>query len=88
MNTVSDLQKIGSLIRSAGGVPNSRYRKAMAAAKQLDRMLDEIQGRPPIKFVDYRLVLTNGKEKVISVPEGDDVLVAAKGFDIYSFSKI
>jgi hypothetical protein len=81
MNSMTDLQSLGRLIRQAGGKPNHRYYKAMRALRQLD-----ILNRKPIKGEWYIVCQPNGKEVKVFVPEGGNIYTEAKDHNIEIFS--
>jgi hypothetical protein len=78
------------LIKAAGGVPSNHFKRALAAARALDRAANLPVPPPHPDEKDYRVTATNGREFTVHVYPKEDVFAACKrsGIEIASFVKI
>lgn len=70
------LKHMMPLARSAGMRPNSRFYRALRAARELDRIV--AAPRTPIEGSFYLITLANGRQTRKFVEKGDDVFKLCK----------
>jgi hypothetical protein len=75
-------------IRRAGGVPNSRFYRALRAARALDAAANAPVN--PDDWKHYRVTCANGREVTVDVHKTSDIFKTCKsqGIEMVSFVKI
>lgn len=84
------LRHIKPLIEAAGGVPSNQFRRALRAARALDRIASLPVPPPHPDEKTYRVTATNGREFTVHVYPKEDVFAACKReqIEIASFVKL
>lgn len=88
MSQVTALEICLKHIRAAGCKPNSKFYKALRAARELDRICSLPPGPPP-EGVSYRILGANGRYFNVFVPKGQSIFDVAReeNIEMISFEK-